>query len=121
MKTNTLRIPTEILASANLIDCDEINISATDNMIIITKSNKTAKDLLSIVNALSEKSSDLVVNLALASDTCVDCFECVNADLDEEVFDCVPEIVFNTFLESNVCLGNLYSLIQSEDIIDEKY
>ncbi|MFI3227284.1 MAG: hypothetical protein R3Y09_07730 [Clostridia bacterium] len=120
MKTNTLRIPTEILESANLQNCDEIDISATDNLIIITKSNKTTRELLNSMQALIDVNSEHIVNLALACGICSDCLSCIDDEVDTDTFDCVPEIVLNAFLDANVCLGNLYSLIQSEEIIDEK-
>ena len=118
-KDLTFTIPHEIMSLVDIGKSDSLNIEVTDDVIVIMKTDKTAKELLKTINYLNELSSELVVQLAMACDECEDCYECYDCnEFDDENFELVPIPVFNAFLDANICLKSLLELINSDEVIE---
>lgn len=117
-KDLTFIIPHSLMQFSEISKTDEVNIEVNDDAIIITKSDKTALELLETVTILYETASELVVKLAIACGTCDDCFECIESrKIDDEDFIDVPESVLQTFIDTGICLSNLQKFLDSDIII----
>lgn len=124
-----INIPHEIMDDVAVGHANVQAMRVNDALVLITAQKKTAFDILEIVESLHQYTSVLIVELALACgsctdfDDCDDCYDCDDcmecSDIDDEDLDLLPDVIVKAFSKSNVCFGNLFDLIDSDEVIYE--
>lgn len=119
-KDQTFTIPHELMCFSKLGKAESVDIKITNDTIVVTDSNPTITQAFGTIALLQEIIEDLKERIADECGYCHDCFECGNnMDIDEEVFEIIPEDIFDDFLCDDVCLTNLHDLIVEDGVLYE--
>ena len=112
-----VRVSPAALALSGLDTAGQLELHILDGAVLLLKDGMTAKEVLSVMESLSQLSTKLILHMVAVCGQCGGCEGDCPFGTEELCFEGVPSGPMEMLTQCDICLGALNAALAGEEIV----